>query len=356
MDKTYYKIIGKLSLLLAMLASCNKEAADPHPKGTEIRIIEPMIFNGGTSGAVETRAATLGDGTNCFYTPPPLTTLPVGTTVWLTYRLKNADDSWNTPNLQAYVVQNSAGYNALYPCKSTEDGDGYLTVDDPVTTTTPLYLEDGTYQFRMVAPANKINKSTLSMQVENGMYLYSNDERYNETASEEIVVASSGSGVQNIVLNPMIHQMARIKIKMNKGVNVYNMEMMPDGIEISGLQNPEEDTNGLKFDWSSLSVADTLVMKKADKYTRVYMKEFTYNDDGSIEGDIGILPTDCMSTQMVLLFNIAVNGIPTQYVLTLKERKFRHGHSYNMNLSIGLDGNITVMSWANQSWTGELDI
>ncbi len=347
-----------MAFVLFLVACSNEEEVlSPQPKGTKIRILDPMVYAGGTNSSAATRADhTLGDGWSGFTSVPPLTTLPVGTTVWLTYRLKNADDSWNTPNLQAYVVQNSAGYNALYPCKSTEDGEGYLTVTTPIETTTPLYLEDGTYQFRMVAPANKINRSSLSMQVENGMYLYSNDERYTQTASAEITVTSTESGVQNIQLNPMIHQMARIKVKLNKGSNVYKMEMMPQGIEVSGLQDPEEDDNGLTFDWSSLNVEDTLEMKKADKYTRTYIKEFTYNDDGSIEGDIGILPTDCMSTQMVLLFNIAVNGIPTQYVLTLKERKFYHGHSYNMNLSVGLDGNITVLSWANQSWTGELDI
>jgi len=345
-------------VLTSLLTACSneEELSCQENKGTMIRIIDPKVFAGGTMDGSTTRAETLGNGYNDFDSEPPLTTLPVGTTVWLTYRTQNADDSWNTPNLQAYVVLNSAGYNALYPCKSTEDSEGYLSVDDPVQTTTPLYLEDGTYQFRMVAPANKINKSSLSMQVDNGMYLYSNDERYTQTASKSILVESTGSGVQNIELNPMIHQMARIYIKLTKGSNVYEMEMMPQGIEISGLQDPEEDTSGLTFDWSSLNVEDTLVMKKADKYSRVYMTDFTYNDDGSIEGDIGILPTDCMSTQMTLLFNIAVNGIPTQYVLSLKERKFIHGHSYNMTLSVGLDGNITVMSWANQSWTGELDI
>jgi len=356
MNKDFYRLSGIILVLLAVIAACSKEKSEVHTKGTEIRIVEPTVYAGGTLGTVASKSYTLGDGHNEFTTVPALTTLPVGTTVWLTFRYKNADDSWGDPNLQAYVVLNSAGYNALYPCKSTEDSDGYLTVDSPVTTTTPLYLEDGTYQFRMVAPANKIKKSTLSMQVENGMYLYSSDERYTETASKEILVESTGSGVQNIQLNPIIHQMARIKVKMRMGSNVYKMEMMPNGIEISGLQDPEEDNTGLTFDWSSLDVADTLVMKKANKYTRVYMTDFTYNDDGSIEGEVGILPTDCMSTQMVLLFNIAVNGIPTQYVLTLKERKFFHGHSYNLDLSIGLNGNITVMSWANQSWTGELDI
>ncbi len=344
-----------MALLLALAGACSRETM---PSGvTEIRIIEPMVYGGGTKWADETKATyNLGDGHNGFSQQPALTSLPVGSTVWLTYRTKKNDTEWNESNLQAYVVLNASGYNALYPCSSSEDADGYLTVDNPINTTTPLYLKDGDYQFRMVGPANKIKKTTLSMQVDNGMYIYSNDERYEQTSSKLIKVQSSGSGVQNIVLNPMIHQMARIKVKLNKGDNVYNMEMLPSGIEISGLQEHEEDNTGLLFHWSSLEVKDTLEMKKASKYSRASIKQFTYNSDGTIEGDIGILPTDCMSTSMLILLNVAVNGIPTQYLLTLEEKKFYHGHSYNLNLSIGLDGNITVLEWDNVDWKADLDI
>ena len=83
--------------------------------------------------------------------------------------------------------------------------------------------------------------------------------------------------------------------------------------------------------------------------------QFSVNSDGSITGDVGILPTDAMSTMTVILVNMAVNGIPTQYLLPLYSLIFHHGHSYNLNLEIGLDGDIRVMSWANQAWTGDVD-
>ena len=51
---------------------------------------------------------------------------------------------------------------------------------------------------------------------------------------------------------------------------------------------------------------------------------------------------------------MAVNGIPTQYVLSLNGMKFFHGHSYDLDLSVDLDGDIHVMSWSNQGWTGEV--
>ena len=58
----------------------------------------------------------------------------------------------------------------------------------------------------------------------------------------------------------------------------------------------------------------------------------------------------------MVLINMAVNGIPTQYVITLSQIKFVHGHSYNLDVKVGLNGNINVMNWANQSWTGEVTL
>ena len=258
------------------------------------------------------------------------------------------------------MVADAAGYNALYPIGSHEVLDAnnvvYLEVDENYTITNPLYLKDGKYQFRMVSPANEIRKDNLSMQVDNGMQVYANDERYVQTASKVIEIASNGSGVQNIVLNPMINQTARIKLTMKPGANVTTMEMMSQGIEISGLQNPETENGKLAFKWSSLALKDTLVMKRADKKSNTFIKEVTEDEHGYLIGSACILPTNSMSTASVILINLAVNGVPTQYVITLSQIKFFHGHSYNLEVEVGLDGNINVLNWANQSWTGEVSL
>jgi hypothetical protein len=368
-----------LSILLsgALLSpACNGIVEQPVAE-TQI-LVAPYVY-GTFPGGAATRAIDLEDTGeegnphyhyNGFNGEPDKTVLPIGSTLWLTYRKAldgitdpdpANDADWEESNLRAYVVQNSAGYNALYPIAShtvTEDGHAYYVVDDMVDgeyrITNPLYLKDGLYQFRMVSPAAKISASDLRMRVDNGMYLYSNDERYEQTRSKVIEVVSNSQGVQNIVLNPMINQTARFKVTLKPGSNVNSLEMLSQGIEVSGLQNPETEDGNLAFQWSSLAVADTLKMKLADKYSRVSIKEFSVGEDGSITGHTGVLPTNAMSTTMVILVNVAVNGIPTQYLVPLYKMVLYHGHSYNLELEIGLDGDIRVMNWANQAWNGEV--
>lgn len=358
----------------ALLVSCERDTgASAGNDGVAVNLI-PSAYGGG--GPLLTRAVDLGNTGdashadyyyNGFLGEPALTALPVGTTVWLTYRrgdpvdpagdLDDPDNfTWDPMELHAYVVQNAAGYNALYPIRAdemTEGGVTYMYVGD-ITYTAPLFLKDGYYQFRMVSPANRIVKSDLRMQVDNGMYVYSNDERYEQTRSKIIRVHASGEGVQNIVLNPMINQTARFQISIRPGSNVSSMEMMSQGIEIAGLQNPEKEANGvLDFSWNSMDIADTLKMKKGDKYCRTFIKEFTRVGD-RIVGETGILPTDAMSTTTVITVNMAVNGIPTQYLVVINQRRYFHGHSYRVDLEVGLDGDIRVMNWSSQSWAGEM--
>ena len=368
------KTINSIMMAIAALSvlalnGCESRIEQPEDMtGTQI-FLTPDIY--GAFTAPQTRITNPVDldnanGYNDFYSAPLLTKLPLGTTVWLTYRkalVANPDpespSDWEKPDLHAYVVQNVAGYNALYPISShsiTEDGVEYLEVDEPINYTTPLFLSDGDYQFRMVSPANRIVKENLKMIVDNGMYVFANDERYVQTQSKVIRIAPTGTGVQNVVLNPMINQTARIKVKLTPGANVSCMEMMSEGVEISGLQNPEMEAGGkLKFDWSSMSIQDTLKMKLADKRSRVSITEFEKDEQtGVIVGDIGVLPTDAMSTNMVILINMAVNGIPTQYLVTLSQLRLYHGHSYNLDLQVNLNGDIYVLNWSNQSWTGSV--
>ena len=311
---------------------------------------------------------------NGFLGEPAMTQLPIDATVWLTYRkgtprsgATNMQDpasfTWETPNLQAYIVRDASGYNALYPCKTKEVVSGGVTYveldlgsDGKPVYSTPLYLEDGYYQFRAVSPANRIRKSDLAMQVNNGMQVYANDERYEQTRSKIVQVRANGTGVQNIVLNPMINEMARIKVTIHPGENVATMEMMSQGVEISGLQNPEMEGTSLAFNWSSMNLADTLKIQRGSKYSRASIRTFTKDASDAFVGELCILPTDASSTVTVLLVNMAVNGVPTQYLLLLNQLKYFHGHSYNLDLEIGLEGQIRVMNWANQSWTGEVTL
>ena len=364
-----------------LFVGCERSLSLGETQRTQI-VYAPGVY-GMFSPVAGTKAVDLNDTGNSsssdyyyngFLGVPALTTLPIGATVWLTYRkgtpnsgatdMEDPDSfTWSEPDLKAYIVRDASGYNALYPCKTQELEEGGVTYvelelddDGNVIYSTPLYLEDGYYQFRAVCPANRIRKNDLAMQVNNGMQVYANDERYEQTRSKIVQVRANGTGVQNIVLNPMINEMARIKVTLHPGKNVSSMEMMSQGVEISGLQNPEMEGTSLAFNWSSMNLADTLKIQRGSKYSRASIREFTKDASDAFVGELCILPTDASSTVTVLLVNMAVNGVPTQYLLLLNQMKYFHGHSYNLDLEIGLEGKIRVMNWANQSWTGEVTL
>lgn len=291
--------------------------------------------------------------------------LPVGSTLWLTYaRAEEGSTAENqifgTPELKGYVVGTStSGYNTLYPCTVTET-DGKLTINtDEIGA--PLYLETGTYKFKMISPAYPIS-SDLKMWVDNGMYFYSTDGRYEETYSEPIDIEITDKGVQYITLKPIISQVARFTFTIHKGEGVNTLEPLAAGIEISGLQDPhghesENTEDILQYDWCSEDISDTLVMKIGDKRSWVTLpgENIQTGEDGTLTGDIGVLPTLAMSTPISILVNIAVNGVPTQYMTLVNEDKLIHSHSYNMEWTISMEeGRITVVTWQNQSWVTDI--
>lgn len=360
------------SVALLALSGCNARIEQQPSVSAKQVFYAPAVY--GTFEPARTRAypdepCTLGDGHNGFTSVPTLGSLPAGTTLWVSYQ-KALDTAPATPDvqnpahwetekhLQAFrvLVSDKENVNALAPVRSrvvTEGGVDYEEVEGSGEDDAPLSFSPGKYLFRAVWPANRIRKSDLSMQVKNGMQVYSNDLRYTQTLGkvQEIV---AGNGVQNVVLNPMINQTARIKISVRPqaGQNL-DLKMLSQGIEVSGLQTPEKEESDLAYKWSSSSVADTLVMKFSDKHARTFIREFTTEGD-RITGSACFLPTNAMSTMVLILVNVAVNGIPTQYTVPIYRTIFNHAHSYNLDLEVGLNGQIRVLAWSTQSWTGEI--
>ena len=282
--------------------------------------------------------------------------LPVGSTLWLSYAKQNEDGStYGTPNLQGYVVgTSSGGYNTLYPCTTTTEN-GKLTIN-PEEIGTPLYLENGTYKFKMISPAYPIG-TDLKMQVDNGIYLYSTDGRYKETSAQPCEIVVNTTGVQYIKLNPIISQVARFTFTIKKGTGVNTLEPLAAGIEVSGLQNPFYHDKQLTYNWSSEKIADTLVMRIGDKREWVTLPgdEVQVKDDGTLTADIAVLPTMTMSTPIAVLINLAINGVPTQYMTLVNEHMLLHARSYNLKWEISVeDGRISVVTWQNQSWVTDL--
>ena len=353
-------IVGSLFLL----AACSGEEEPPGtlaPQGaTRVEFRLPGTL-GATTGAGMTTKAADNLGPDNWHDLPEKTNpalLPVGSTLWMSCAKKNDDGTFDTPTLQGYVVgTNSGGYNSLYTCVSEENAEGKLEIQAD-RMGAPLYLENGTYKFKMISPAYPINPNDMTLRVDNGMYLYATDGRYKETASVETLIEVNTEGVQYITLPPMISQVARFTFEITKGIGVNALEPLAAGIEISGLQDPYGE-EGLAYNWCSENIADTLVMRMGDKraYLRVPGGELrTDEETGTIAGDIGVLPTLTMSTPVSVLVNIAVNGVPTQYMTLVNEPMLLHARSYNLKWEISMeDGRVSVVTWQNQSWVTDLE-
>ena len=59
---------------------------------------------------------------------------------------------------------------------------------------------------------------------------------------------------------------------------------------------------------------------------------------------------------MVILFNMLVNGIPTQYETTVNQMIFSHAHSYNIGVEVDQKEGIRLFNWQNQAWSSDLEL
>lgn len=374
-DVTMRRILMIIAVAFLTL-SCQNEMGHtgPEQKGTRIEFLIPGVYAGGTvtKSDVSDKPRNLN---------APQTTLPDGMTLWLTYSVKLSDGTFTEPELKGYKIRSAEGYHSMFACDiATEEGKDGLTytIIEESASGSPLILEDGTYKFKMIAPALPVtfreDGKGWRIPVDNGTYFYSTDGRYKETMPRETVVKfedmTNGNYVQYVKLNPIVQQVARLNFRIICGKNVEKLEMLPAGIEVSGLQNPEEQP---EFYWSSNDLTDTLKMKRGDKHQWItipgsdFRKEeirWDRNHNGMIDGDsevfeafigdIGVLPTNAQSTTIVMLFNMLVNGIPTQYETTLNEILLEHAHSYDMTVEVSQKDGIIVFNWQNQSWTEDL--
>lgn len=381
------KLIGMkrlVDILILILGGCLVGCADvEYPdvddlEGTRIEFLLPGYFDDIKDGA-QTKADDMLGPEELRNLNASLISLPEGSTLWLTFSEKLSDGSYTDPDLKAYRIMNMDGYHSMFACtyheELGEDGLTYKVIDDG-TTGQPLILADGTYRFKMISPALPISldpEKGWRLPVDNGMYFYSTDGRYHETLPKDIVVSSDelvndGNNVQYVKLNPIVNQTARWNFKIFKGENVQSLEMMVTGIEISGLQNPYDTNDGEResFYWASDNISDTLRMKRGDKQQWVKIpaekmwKEKAPDPEGVMQdalcGNVGFLPTNSLSTTVVILFNLLVNGIPTQYETTLNRMIFEHAHSYNIGAVVDQKDGIRLFNWQNQSWSSDLEL
>jgi hypothetical protein len=228
----------------------------------------------------------------------------------------------------------------------------------------PLYLEAGTYRFSLISPALEMQLSDgyFCSKVENGIYFCASDIRYPNSRYRDIPVKVNTNGVQRIELQPMVWQVAKFSFIITHDDMIEDLDILPAGIEVSGLQNPvDAQGNDTYFNWRSNNLGDTIPMRMGDKRSWARIKgedcEVSTMTDANgvrhttITGDVGVLPTNGMSTSFVFLFNLSVNGIPTQYETAVNKKIIYHGRNYQVNVKVEGKEKITVMTWFNQSWS-----
>lgn len=335
-----------LYLSIVIAASCSKEAEGVSnvPEGmTEVRFSIPKMYSDG-SKMQQTKADSE------FLADKSISKLPIGSTIWLNYTRKTEEGDERV--VKPYVVKSSSDYVGLYPCGmeeyTDEKGITWLRANEEENGS-PLYLNIGdTYNFKTLYPAYDIKKDDLSVSVYNGLWICTNDPRYTQTTSLDITLNSSDQKITYIDLHPMINQTARLHFEIAKGDFVHTLEMMQSGIEISGVQDKNE---AHELDWTYDEYIKIFQLESIDDGKHWYkLQNFEMRDD-KIIGDAYILPLDVRRTYIYILINMAVNGIPTQYVLTLNGIVLEHSRSYNFDLRAGIDGNLSVVNWQNTSFT-----
>jgi hypothetical protein len=385
-----FQILLSAAGCLLLAAACSDEtdeAPEPTPSAADslVRVEFNLPSRYAYAGLARTRAAQddATSTTDPTSRPPfldndgnvcPTDELEVGETVWLSYTLTNDQTgaSITNPdeNTKPYVVLGYGDTRSLYACGldsfSTVSNDRTYTWYIPNTEVSdvPLYLSAGTYNFRIMSPALPIAKdegeNNYCMLIENGIYFCSSDERYANTKGYSQTVTTEGntSGLLRVTLRPMVWQVAQLKFYIMRDPKSpdFDLGILDAGIEVSGLQNHLTNTGDeAYYNWRSSSFADTIEVRRGDKseWVRLRGSECTVSQD-TIYGDIGVLPTDAMSTDIVVLFNLTINGVPTQYETTVTKKILRHGHSYKMNAYISMTEGITALTWYNQSWTTDV--
>jgi hypothetical protein len=205
----------------------------------------------------------------------PHSSLPEESTVWISYsKLDNKTGTYGSETMRPYVVRGmDSEYLSLYACgtkQTTINNTLWFQPDLTDVNASPLYLEEGNYSFRIMSPALAIadvsSKGRYCSLVENGVYFCSSDERYENTRGLNFDIKVNKSGVQRVELNPMVWQVAKISFTLTKGTHVHHLSVMSTGIEISGLQNPEEASGDKSYyNWRSGMLEDTIQMKLGDK-------------------------------------------------------------------------------------------
>lgn len=286
--------------------------------------------------------------------------LPDGATLWIKAKEIDKDESHEVIN--SYVVRNisgtETGQQMLYPCTVDEDGN---VVEE---TSIPMFLKIGsTYEFYAVSPARAFVKGTdNALYVNNKEYVVSSDKRYSQTEPKKVLIEDNGEGtVQIVKMNTLINQTAQLEFTIyaeDNDPNIYSLDVLPQGVEISGIQRLYDinmNVNAEPWNWSWNDTLKVMIGQNDEKVIVRKMNNvdnnfIVKNSDGSLYVKCPILPTDAFSSSIIVLFNLEVNGNPTQFEFMLNQKIFRSAYTYHYKGKLSIENGVTVMTWQYVSW------
>lgn len=312
----------------------------------------------------------------------PVNNLPDGTTLWLFAEDITEGELQESVEPKSYVVRDIDGMyddegrqlQQLLPC--TVDEEGNLISE----TSVPLYLTFGhTYRFRAVSPARKFvegatdenGEPVYAFYVDNKDYVIATDDRYTETKAKVIKIdaaaADEGStGVEVVEMNPLINQTAQLEFTIEPEENnpyIHSISVLPQGIEISGVQDrySASSDNSVLWNWST---GEPLHAYTGDNNTSFLIRKDTQFEDAFIEerenGSLyikcPILPTNAFSTSIIVVFNLQINGSPTQYEMMLNQKIYQAAYTYHYKGTIRMEDGVSVITWQYVNWSDDVPI
>lgn len=364
------KYISLLVGILLFSACSEQESILPTevPEGmVEVRPSMPGMLTASPSAASRAVASFTPDKT--LLEGKEILPLDDGATMWLLIEGTTAESSKSYRTLKSYVVRGKGEMQRLYPCTVNNEGE---VTDENVS---PLYVPYGTYTFKGISPARAfLNKDgevitkltavdTCHLMVNNGEYLIASDERYEQTRATPQKIEEGKGKVQLIELKPLINQTAQLKFTLYADPDdkyIHSIEMLPAGVEISGLQDPMAHEGKKKWNWSP-AVKDTLKAYPGSKFEKLQLhgndtQSITHKSKSELEIRAAVLPTDAISTSTIVLFNMQVNGVPTQYEMMLNQKILRAAHSYHYKGKVTVENGIVAVVWQHVSWDTEVEI
>lgn len=364
-----------LLLAAAPLPGCSsgEESAAPVPGGkVEVCPVLPGLLGSVSENGPSVRtAAARADGQEDIFFGKDAEPLPNGSTLWLHVKEQGAEGA-GEEYTKSYVVRDLDGTRqALYPCRVEYDEEG--NVSQVTETGVPLYLTIGkTYEFRAMSPAKRLVETDdghQAVSVNHKEYLMATDDRYPSSAKTVVRLDRNDGAVHYVKLKPLAHQTSRLEFTIRKEKNdpaVFSLDVMPQGVEVSGVQKYyriENEKLGWNWCWTK-SPQVYLEAKTGDADERftirrsaAYADSFITNKNATeLYIKCPILPTDAYSGAVVVLFNLSVNGIPTQYEMMLNQKVFEAAYTYHYVGTVKMENGVSTITWQYVSWNEELPI